>query len=52
MEMNVDMTRKPIQYIKQQITKWRNLEKDEIKLTFLPKAIEILASVTSEMNYE
>ena len=52
MEMNVVMTRKPRPRIKQQKTKWRNLEKDEFKLTFLPKALEILASVTQEMNYE
>ena len=37
---------------KQQKTKWRNLEKDEFKLTYLPKALEILASVTPEMNCE
>ena len=36
----------------QQKTKWRKLEKDESKLTFLPKALEILAYVTPEMNYE
>ena len=30
----------------------RNLEKDEFKLKFLPKALEILASVTTGMNYE
>ncbi len=51
MEMNVEMTRKPIPRIKQQKKKWRNLEKDEFKLTFLLKALEILASVTPEMNY-
>ena len=28
-----------------------NLEKDEFKPTFLPKALEILASATPEMNY-
>ena len=40
-------------YIKhRQKTKWRNLEKDEFKRTFLPKALEIVASVTPEMNYE
>ena len=38
--------------IEQQKTKWRNLEKDKFKLTFLPKALEILASVTPELNYE
>ena len=52
MEMNVVMTRKPRPHIKQQKTKWRNLEKDEFKLTFPPKALEILASVTPEINYE
>ena len=52
MEMNVEMTRKPRPRIKQQKTKWRNLEKDEFKLKFLPTALEILASVTPEMNYE
>ena len=46
------MSRKPRPRIKQQKTKWGNLEKDEFKLTFLLKALEILASVTSEMNYE
>ena len=51
-EMNVVMTRKPRPRIKEHKTKWRNLEKDEFKLTFLPKALEILASVTPEMNYE
>ncbi len=52
MEMNVVMTRKPIPHIKQQKTKWRNLEKDEFKLTFPPKALEILAYATPEMNYD
>ena len=52
MEMKVEMTRKPRPRIKQQKTKWWNLEKDEYKLNFLPKAQEILASVTPEMNYE
>ena len=52
MKMNVEMTRKPRPRIKQQTTKWWNLEKDEYKLNFLPKAQEILASVTPEMNYE
>ena len=52
MEMNVEMTRKPRPRIKQQKTKWRNLEKDEFKLNFLPTALEILASVTPEINYE
>ncbi len=52
MEMNDEMTRKPRPRIKQQKTKWRNLEKEEFKLTILPKALEILASVTPEMNYE
>ena len=52
MEMNVEMTRKPRPRIKQHKTKWRNIEKDEFKLTFLPKALEILASVTPEMNYD
>ena len=47
MEMNVEMTRPRI---KQQKTKWRNLQTDEFKLTFLPKALEMLASVTPEMN--
>ena len=51
-DMNVVMTRKSRPRIKQQKKKWRNLEKDEFKLTFLPKALEILASVTPEMNYE
>ena len=51
MEMNVEMTRKPRPRIKQK-TKWRNLQKDEFKLTVVPKALEILASVTPEMNYE
>ena len=46
MEMNVEMTRKPRQRIKQQKTKWWNLEKDEYKLNFLPKAQEIIAYVT------
>ena len=52
MEMNVEMTRKPRPRTKQQQTKWRNLEKDEFKLICLRKALEILASVTPEMNYE
>ena len=52
MEMNVDMKRKPRPHIKQQKTKWWNLEKDEFKLTCLPKALEILAYVSPEMNYE
>ena len=52
LEMNVEITWKPIPRIKQQTTKRRNLEKDEFKLTFLPKALEILASVTPEMNYD
>ena len=52
MEMNVEMTRKPIPRINQQKTKWRNVEKDEFKLTFLPKAVEILAFVTPKMKYE
>ena len=52
MEMKVEMTRKPIPRIKQQKTKWWNLQKDEYKLNFLPKAQEILASVTPEMNYD
>ena len=51
MEMNDEMIRKPRPRIKQQKTKW-NLEKDEFKVTSLPKALEILASVTPEMNYE
>ena len=46
------MTRKPRPRIKQQKTKCWNLEKDEYKLNFLPKAQEILASVKPEMNYE
>ena len=50
--MNVEMTRKPRPRIKQHKTKWRNLEKDEFKLTYLPKALEILASVTPEMYHE
>ena len=52
METNVEMTRKPRPRMKQQKTKWWNIEKDEFKLTFLPKALEILAYVTPEMNYE
>ena len=38
--------------MKQRKTKRRNLEKEEFKLTILPKALEILASVTPKMNYE
>ena len=52
MEMNVEMTRNPRPRIKQQKTKWRKLEKDEFKLIFLLKPLQILASVTPEMNYE
>ena len=37
MEINVEMARKPGRRIKQNKTKWQNLEKDEFKLTFLPK---------------
>ena len=51
-EMNAEVPRKPRPRIKQHKTKWRNLEKDEFKLTFLQKALEILASVIPEMNYE
>ena len=50
--MSVEMTRKPRPRIKQQKTKWWNLEKDEYKLNFLPKAQKMLAYVTPEMNYD